>query len=197
MPEARVNAKERERRRHQRAELTLIGRYMLRDRREYACRTIDVSVSGIAMLGAIMGSIGERVVAHLDRLGRVEGNVARQFGACFAIELSAPALKRERIDQRLTWLIHPPADPPADLRLGERKSAPLEQATLRTSDGRERSVELIDHSPSGAALRCEASPPIGSRVIVNGTIAHVLRHFPGGFAVEFAKLTQPTDVWAG
>jgi hypothetical protein len=196
-PEALVGAQRTERRRHQRAELTLIGRYMLRDRREYACRTIDVSASGIAMLGAIKGSIGERVVAHLDRLGRVEGSVARQFGACFAIELCAPALKRERIDQRLTWLIQRPTDDPGDMRRHVRARDESGLASLRTSDGRESLVALIDFSPDGAAVCSDLAPPVGSKVIVNGTIAHVLRHFPGGFAVEFVKKPPPADVWAG
>jgi hypothetical protein len=186
-----------ERRRHQRAELTLIGRYMLRDRREYSCRTIDVSASGIAMLGAIMGRVGERVVAHLDRLGRVEGSVARQFGACFAIELCAPALKRERIDQRLTWLIQRDAGEPGDARRHARTREEPVQASLRTPDGRESSVALIDYCPDGAALSSDSPPPVGTKVIVNGTTAHVLRHFPGGFAVEFIKQPQPADVLAG
>jgi hypothetical protein len=185
-----------ERRRHPRADLTLIGRYMLRDRREYACRTIDVSASGIAMLGAIKGSVGERVIAHLDRLGRVEGSVARQFGACFAIELSAPALKRERIDHRLTWLIQRHAGDPGDTRRHTRTREESVQASLRSPDGRESVVALIDFSPDGAAIRSDLPPPVGSKVIVNGTAAVVLRHFAGGFAVEFVKQPRPADVWA-
>jgi hypothetical protein len=196
-PETLVGAQRAERRRHQRADLTLIGRYMLRDRREYACRTIDVSASGIALLGAIMGTIGERVVAHLDRLGRVEGSVARQFGACFAIELSAPALKRERIDHRLTWLIQRHVGNPHDMRRHTRTREETIEASLRTADGRESCVALIDYSPDGAAMSSSSPPPIGSKVIVNGTIAVVLRHFPGGFAVEFVKQPQPADVFAG
>ncbi|HYC25292.1 MAG TPA: PilZ domain-containing protein, partial [Roseiarcus sp.] len=94
-----------ERRRHQRAKVTLRGRYMLADRREYVCQSIDISAGGIAILGAIKGGIGERIVAYFDKIGRVEGMVVRHFDKCFVIELSASALKRERLDLRIGWIV--------------------------------------------------------------------------------------------
>ena len=94
-----------ERRRHQRADVTLSGRYMLTDRHEYDCRTIDVSSGGVAVLGPIKGAIGERVVAYFDQIGRVEGMIVRHFGACFAIELRACALKRDKLDLQIESLV--------------------------------------------------------------------------------------------
>jgi hypothetical protein len=67
-----------ERRRHERAKITLSGRYMLTDRHEYNCWTIDVSASGIAVLGPIKGTIGERIVAYFDQIGRVEVSIGLQ-----------------------------------------------------------------------------------------------------------------------
>ena len=80
---------------HSRARVTLRGRYMLEDGREFACRTTEISVEDIAIVGAISGKIGERIVAYIDELGRVEGTIVQHFGECFMIEPRASAIKRE------------------------------------------------------------------------------------------------------
>jgi hypothetical protein len=43
-------------------------------------------------------------------------------------------------------------------------------------------------------MNVEASPPIGSPVVVGDTAAQVVRHFSGGVAVEFARLL-PADTF--
>jgi len=85
-------------RRDQRAQVTLRGRYMLEDGRECACRTAEISVEDIAIVGAIGGKIGERVVAYLDELGRVEGTIIQNFNECFMMKPSVSPIKRERLD---------------------------------------------------------------------------------------------------
>jgi hypothetical protein len=85
--------------------MTLRGRYMLADGREYECRTVDVSAGGIALLGMIKGKIGERVVVYLDEVGRVEGRIVRHFAGCFAIELSTTDLKRDWLNAQIAKLL--------------------------------------------------------------------------------------------
>jgi hypothetical protein len=94
-----------ERRRHHRAKITLSGRYMLTDRREYNCWTIDISASGVAVLGPIKGAIGERVVAYFDQVGRVEGMIVRHFEECFAVKLRPSTLKRDKLDLQIERLV--------------------------------------------------------------------------------------------
>ena len=91
--------------RARRAQLTLRGRYMLEDGRECACRTAEISVEDIAIVGAIGGRIGERVVAYLDELGRVEGTIVGNFGECFTIKSSASPIKREWLDLTIGRLV--------------------------------------------------------------------------------------------
>lgn len=50
---------------------------MLSDRREYPCQVINMSPGGVAMLAPGLGHVGERVVAYLDHVGRVEGKITR------------------------------------------------------------------------------------------------------------------------
>ncbi len=62
-----------ERRRHQRVRVNLLGRYMLADRREFPCQVINMSPGGMALIAPISGNVGERVIAYVDHLGRLEG----------------------------------------------------------------------------------------------------------------------------
>ena len=64
-----------ERRRFQRVKVHLLGRYMLPDRREFPCQIINMSPGGLALLAPGIGNVGDRVIAYLDHIGRVEGKI--------------------------------------------------------------------------------------------------------------------------
>ena len=174
-----------ERRYFERVELTLPGRYMLSDRVEYPCWTIDVSPSGIACRSLGNGLIGERVVAYIDRIGRIEGMIARQFDNCFAVRIQARPTKRQKLGKTIDWVIKHHMHGVPDNRQHERVSPCHRRTALRTPDGREYLAALIDVSIPGAALNVAAAPPIGSPVTVGHTSARVVRHFKDGIAVVF------------
>jgi hypothetical protein len=182
-----LEAKVQERRRHQRVKVVLPGRYMLEDRREYPCLTTDISPGGVAFAALSKGRIGERVVAYLAQIGRVEGTVARHFDQGFAIQMKLPAAKREKLADQLTWLANRQALGMAEDRRHERIAPRHVHATLKMPDGHEFLAKLIDVSISGAALAVAAQPPIGSSVVVGETAAQIVRHFDGGVAVEFNR----------
>jgi hypothetical protein len=182
-----LDVKLQERRRHQRVKVVLPGRYMLEDRREYPCQTIDISPGGVALAGVAKGRIGERVIAYLNQIGRVEGTVARHFDEGFAIQMRLPVIKREKLADQLTWLANRQALGMAEDRRHERIAPRLAHTTLRLPNGQEYLGKLVDVSISGAALTVAATPPIGSPVIVGETAAQVVRQFAGGIAVEFNR----------
>jgi hypothetical protein len=91
-------------RRDPRKKATIRGRYMLSDGREYPCRTFDVSAGGVAIVSAVKGKIGERIVLYLDRLGRMEGTVVRHFGGGFAIAMHTTAFKHDSLASALEKL---------------------------------------------------------------------------------------------
>ena len=62
-----------ERRRFQRVRVNLLGRYMLSDRQEYPCQVANMSPGGMALIAPVNGQEGERVIAYIDHLGRLEG----------------------------------------------------------------------------------------------------------------------------
>src|SRR3954454_18985168 len=93
-----------ERRRFQRVKVRILGRYMLQDRREFPCQVTNMSPGGAALLAPGIGNVGERVIAYLDHIGRVEGKIARIIDNGFAMTVSATPRKRDNLAAQLTWL---------------------------------------------------------------------------------------------
>ncbi len=176
-----------ERRRHQRVRIAVLGRYMLANRQEFPCQTIDMSPGGVALIAPVRGAPKERVICYIDQIGRIEGTVARQFDSGFALALSVPLSKREKLADQLTWLGNRHALGMPEDRRHERVAPRNPRATLRMPDGRDYPVRIIDLSVSGAAFAAEVNPPIGTPVTLGQTPAHVVRGFAGGVAVEFAR----------
>ena len=178
----------REKRRFQRVRVSLVGRYMLQDRREFPCQTIDISPGGVALTGVLAGEIGSRVIAYLDQIGRLEGIVVRQFENGFALALNMSPLKREKIADQLTWLANRMALGMPEDRRHERIVPKNLRTTLKLHDGHEHLVKLIDVSISGCAVTTDAQIAVGTAVFVGQTPGQVVRHFDGGIGIEFKRM---------
>ncbi|MCW2316531.1 hypothetical protein M2322_002079 [Rhodoblastus acidophilus] len=185
-PLLKVNAKPVERRRHARVKLALLGRYMLEDRREFPCQTIDVSVGGLAVTAPVRGALGERVVAYFDSLGRVEGTIVRHLEYGFAMTANMPAFKREKLVNQLTWLVNRKTLGLPEDRRHERITPNRAQTTLRFPDGTLAPAKIVDISVSGAAIVCTAQAPLGSMLHIGRRPARVVRVFDHGMGLEFA-----------
>jgi hypothetical protein len=182
-----VQATQTERRRHQRVRVRLSGRFMRADRQEFACATIDISPGGVAFASDAPVLPGERVVAYMNQIGRIEGVVARAFVGGFAIQMKLPPLKREKLAEQLTWLANRQALGMPEDRRHERIAPRNIRTTVKLPSGREALAKIVDVSMSGAALTADIQAPIGSAVTVGATQAQIVRHFPGGLAVEFLR----------
>lgn len=190
-PLDRLRAQAAERRLHNRVKVALLGRYMLSDRQEYPCQTVNISPGGALLVAAVSGQPGERIVVYLEHLGRVEGQVVRLTENGFSISIQATPRKRDKIASQLTWLANRQAlGLPEDRR--HERVVPLQAATtLRLENGREMPVRLIDISLSGAAVSMTSPPPLGTGVTIGRTAGKIVRHLPGGVAVEFLLPISP------
>ena len=180
-----------DKRRYQRVKVHLLGRYMLPDRREFPCQVINMSPGGLALLGPGIGNVGERVVAYLDHIGRVEGKIARIIDNGFAMTVGATERKRDKLAAQLTWLanrqiLNLPEDRRHD-RIVPRN--PL--AILTLEDGLKVQSRIIDLSMSGAAISAANKPQVGSRVTLGRVQSKVVRHLEDGFAIEFVHPQLP------
>jgi len=185
-----------ERRRHQRVKVSLLGRYMLPDRREFPCQVIDMSPGGMAVVAPVIGNPGERVIAYVDRLGRLEGKIARLLDTGFAMTISATSRKRDKLAAQLTWLANRQIlNLPEDR--GHGRFTPRNPAArLILPNGTNVTCRVIDLSASGAAvaIALDLRPAIDSAVTIGKTPGRVVRHFDGGFAIEFTRLQHPDSV---
>jgi hypothetical protein len=164
-----------ERRRFQRVHVDLLGRYMLADRREFPCQVVNMSPGGMALIAPIAGKPGERVIAYVDHVGRLEGIIARHFENGFAMTIAATARKRDKLAAQLTWLANRGIlGLPEDRRHG--------RITPRNPMAR-----LI--LPNG--VKSDQRPDIGTLVTLGKTPSRVVRHIEEGFAVEFIRLQHP------
>jgi hypothetical protein len=180
-----------ERRRHQRVRIDLLGRYMLPDRREFPCQVINMSPGGMALIAPVGGQPGDRVIAYVDHLGRLEGRVARVFENGFAMTISATPRKRDKLAAQLTWLAnrHLLASP-EDRRHG-RVAPRNPMSRLILPNGVNVGCRIIDVSQSGAGIASDQRPPIGALVTIGKVQGRVVRHLEEGFAVEFTRLQHP------
>jgi hypothetical protein len=182
----KIIAKPMERRRHARVKMALLGRYMLEDRREFPCQTIDVSVGGLSLTAPVRGVVGERVVAYFDALGRIEGTVVRHIDFGFVMTANMPAAKREKLVNQLTWLANRKTLGLPEDRRHERIVPTVVSTTLRFPDGSTAPAKIVDISVSGAAITCTTQAPMGSMVHIGRRPARVVRVFDHGMALEFA-----------
>ncbi|HZP78661.1 MAG TPA: PilZ domain-containing protein [Pseudolabrys sp.] len=185
-----------ERRRHQRVKVNLLGRYMLADRREFPCQVINMSPGGMALIAPVAGAAGERVIAYVDHLGRLEGVIARTFENGFAMTISATLRKRDKLAAQLTWLANRHIlNLPEDRRHG-RFVPKRPAARLVLPNGTNVTCRIIDLSLSGAAIAMAADqrPAVGAIITVGKAQARVVRHIEDGFAVEFTRLQHPDFV---
>ena len=185
-----------ERRRHQRVKVNLLGRYMLADRREYPCQVVNMSPGGIALAAPVIGEPGERVIAYVDHLGRLEGKIARTIDNGFAMTIAATLRKRDKLAAQLTWLANRHIlNLPEDRRHGRfipRKA----MARMILPNGNNVTCRVIDLSESGAAISIspELRPVVGTMVTIGKTQGRVVRHIEDGFAVEFTRLQHPDSI---
>ena len=180
-----------ERRRFQRVRVNVLGRYMLSDRNEYPCQVANMSPGGMALIVPVSGQEGERVIAYIDHLGRLEGKIARLYQNGFAMTVLATPRKRDKLAAQLTWLANRHIlNLPEDRRHG--RITPRKPVTqLAMPNGVKLTCRIIDLSLSGAAITTDQRPAIGMLVNLGSVQGRVVRHLDDGFAVEFTRAQHP------
>jgi PilZ domain len=183
-----------ERRRHQRVQVNLLGRYMLADRREFPCQVINMSPGGIALIAPVSGQPGERVIAYIDHLGRLEGLIARQFLNGFAMTISATPRKRDKLAAQLTWLANRSILNLPEDRRHDRIVPRNPSGRLVMPNGINVGVRIIDVSLSGTAVATTQRPEVGSLVTIGKIPGRVVRHIEEGIAIEFTRMQHPDSL---
>lgn len=179
-----------ERRNFQRVAIKMYGRFMLEDRSEHPCEILNMSPGNVAFRTDRIAELGEKVIAYIDNVGRVEGVMTRTLEDGFAMTIIASERKKAQLAAQLTWLANKhELDLPEDRR-HERMAPRNPNSVLQLQDGRQYKCRIIDLSLSGAAIELDVKPELGTRVTLGNMHGRVVRHFDEGIAVEFAVVQR-------
>ena len=178
----------------QRVRASLLGRYMLTDRREFPCQVLEMSPGDALVIAPVAGEPGERVIAYLDHIGRVEGTISELIEGGFRMSIGATPRKRDKMAAQLTWLANKDILNLPEDRRHERVVPDNRHSTVVLDDGRRYNCKIIDISLSGAAIELAVRPAMGTPVTLGRMRARVVRHFGDGVAVEFVSAQEMLTV---
>ncbi len=161
---------------------------MLANYDEFDCTAVDMSPGDVNMSCAGRPSHGERVIAYIDHLGRVEGVVQHLVAGGFAMTIQASERKREKLAAQLTWIANKHELGLPEDRRHDRLTPRDTRAELVLDDGSRYVCRILDLSLSGAALDMEFRPPLGTAVRLGSVKGRIVRHFMEGVAMEFSSV---------
>jgi hypothetical protein len=166
------------------------------ERRLFACRAVYLSPGRVALASTVTVKVGERIIAHVDRIGQVTGVVARVLEGGFVVRIAANPDERSRLSSKIGWLEkHKNHDVP-DRRADKRMMVSNPHSRMVLPDGSSETCVVLNISNSGAAISSGTVPYIGAILLVGKAVSCVVRHFDGGFAVKFVKRKSRNNVQA-
>ncbi|MGB3813926.1 MAG: PilZ domain-containing protein [Shinella sp.] len=187
---------QQEQRSFQRVAVNLAGRLMLASHDEYDCTVVDMSPGDANFTCTARPRMGERIIAYVDHLGRIEGTVALLNDRGFAIALNATDRKREKLAAQLTWIANKHELGLPEDRRHDRLTPRNTRTDLLLDDGRRYPCRIIDLSLSGAAVDIDVRPALGTAVQLGNMKGRVVRHFQEGVAIEFSSVQSKDSLTA-
>jgi hypothetical protein len=169
-------------------------RDMQGERRVFSCQAVNVSPRAVALASAVNGKLGDRIIADIEHLGKLEGPIIRVLERGFVMGIVATAQEREKLAAKIEWLQKFKDHDQSDQR-AERRFAPTNPySQIMLPDGSTQTCLVVDLSVSGAALSAAAVPEVGTVLAVGKIVGRVVRHFEGGFAVQFVERQSPDEI---
>jgi len=184
-----------ERRREPRIIVSVPGRYALasrRDtrgnRREWACRIVNISFRSITLVVPVNGAIGDWLFACCDEFGKLEGSITRVLHGGFVMTIVATDEERHKLAAKIERYEKIKNHDLPNCRKQKRIVPKNPRSTLYLGDDSQLECFVIDFSTSGVAVSADIKPKIGTPLAVGTLVGRVVRHFATGFAVQFIQL---------
>lgn len=171
----------------------MFGRFMLPDTSEHACQVINLDTEGATFIAAVVPPPGTILVAYLEDLGRVELAAGTAVQGGFEVRYAVNGARLERLKQRINWL-HEKANGGKDWRKHVRYEPQEKNSQITLPDGRIYPCEVIDISISGAAIKTEVMPSVGTFVNLGRQRGRVVRYMNEGVGIEFIKQLSPNQM---
>jgi hypothetical protein len=161
------------------------------NRREFACRIVDISSRAMTLLVPVNGAVGERVLVHCDEFGKLEGGIIRLLERGFVMQIAAGEEGRRNLAVKIEWYEKNKNHDLVDNREHKRIIPKNPHSKLVFQDGSMLQCFVIDMSVAGVAVSADVKPEIGTPLAVGKLIGRVVRHLNDGFAVRFLTLQEP------
>jgi hypothetical protein len=165
----------------------LLGRFMLPDTSEHPCRVSELTIEGAVFATELPPPAGLPIVAYVDGIGRVVGLSAERVAGGFKIKFTLAGTRRDRLASRLQSLTKHTEAVEAGPRRTERYEPADSCSHLGLPDGRVYSCEVLDISLTGAAVKTDIMPTLGTYVLLGKMRGRIVRYTDHGIAIEFVK----------
>ena len=175
-------------------EQTLFGRFMLPDMSEHPCQVQAITIDGATFITGHVPLMGQTIVAYLEEVGRIEATSAEAIPGGFRVTFALTGARRDRLESRLRWLIQKSQGDGSEDRRHSRFEPRDSRSQITLPDGREYPCEVIDISLSGAALKVEVMPSLGTHVLLGKMRGRVVRYLDNGVGIEFVKPLDRTQL---
>ena len=159
------------------------------NRREFACRAVNISSTHMMLATPVSGPVGERVIAYFNEFGKIQGSIVRVIAGGFVFRIVACNEERSKLLRKLIWLEQ---NKNFDMPTHKRVVPEAPHSTLIFPDGSMLGCFVIDLSASGVAVSADIVAEIGTVLAVGKVTGTVVRHFTEGFAVQFKQLQHPS-----
>ena len=168
--------------------VALYGRFMLPDMSEHPCTVTDLSIAGANFTSEHIPPAGLPIVAYLEELGRVEALTGEPVGeSAFRITFTVKGARLDKLESRIKWLGQKTTGSEAEGRRHARFEPRDSKSQFTLPDGRVYNCEVLDISVSGAGVRVEVMPSLGTYVMLGKMRGRVVRYLDNGLAIEFIR----------
>jgi PilZ domain len=168
----------------------LFGRFMLPDTSEHPCQVTGLTVDGAIFTTEQPPPVGLPIVAYIDTIGRVVGVSADRVEGGFKVKFPVAGNRRDRLALRLRSLDQKPDTDMGDAeqpRRAVRFKIAEKSSHLGLPDGRVYACEVIDISLTGAAVKTDVMPTLGTCVMLGKMRGRIVRYTEQGIAIEFVS----------
>lgn len=168
---------------------TLFGRFMLPDQSEHPCQVNEISLAGAIFITNQVPPRGQAIVAYLEEVGRIEVTSADPVPNGFRVAISLTGARRDRLESRLKWLAQKQSG--GEGAIEDRRHPRIETrettSQITMPDGRVYDCQVLDISMTGAAVKVEVMPSLGTYIMLGKMRGRVIRYLENGVAIEFTK----------
>lgn len=202
MPAIRTRAENSlfvERRQDVRIIVSVPGTYELIDRetgerQSHPCRAVNISTRAIALTAPVSGRLGQRVSATIEKFGQFQGPIMRVLEGGFVMSIVMDDAERKNLASKIAWQDNFKNFDVSEQRIDSRFIPADPNSRLIFADGSVEDCFILDLSRSGAAIAAQAKPEIGTVLALSSIIGRVVRHFDGGFAMQFVERQNEQEV---